>query len=65
MNGKPADKPTQEYLVLNAIPIEHPATTKQPLDEMSFSSKHDLDMRFTDCDPKYVSLSSIVMNNPG
>lgn len=43
----------QECLILTVSPIEHP-TVKQPLDSMTFTSKHSLDMRFTDCDAQWV-----------
>ena len=51
---KPKDGESVGCVVLTASPIEHPAVVKQPLDCMTFTSKHSLDMKFTECDSQWV-----------
>jgi hypoxia-inducible factor 1 alpha len=42
------------YLLVIGEPIPHPSNIEIPLDRMTFLSRHNMDMRFTYCDDRYV-----------
>ena len=41
------------YLLAIGEPIPHPANIEIPMDNNTFLSKHDMNMRFTYCDERY------------
>lgn len=40
------------YLLLIGEPIPHPSNIEIPLDQMTFLSRHNMDMKFTYCDDR-------------
>ena len=46
----------QRYLVAVGEPIPHPSDIEIPLDCNTFLSKHNMDMTFTYCDERYLSI---------
>ncbi|XP_067941367.1 hypoxia-inducible factor 3-alpha-like [Watersipora subatra] len=54
---KPGNSGIPEYLVLTATPLDYPSPGKLPLDSMTFTSQHSLDMRVTDSDSQTSDLT--------
>ena len=51
----PGEQP-QHYLALVGEPIPHPSNIEVMLDSKTFLSRHSMDMKFTYCDERYVSM---------
>ena len=40
------------HLIAIAEPIPHPSNIEIPLDKRTFTSRHNMNMKFTDCDDR-------------
>ena len=40
------------HLIAVAEPIPHPSNIEIPLDKRTFTSRHNMNMKFTDCDDR-------------
>ena len=40
------------HLIAVAEPIPHPSNIEVPLDKRTFTSRHNMNMKFTDCDDR-------------